>query len=208
MPIGIPTRLLIVRHGPTAYSAEKRMAGRTDTPLTADGRDAVRRLRELTNAFEIDVAYTSPLARARESCDILAGGRDVRRVEDRRLVERDFGTWEGRTFAEVIAEQPDGGASIMHGPFVSKFLSGETDDAFFARVRAFFDDLVASERKRSVLVVGHAGFLMSMLAIAVGLSPREHFATFRLDPASLTCLDWYDGVPHLVFVNRVPGAAT
>ncbi|MCB1152127.1 histidine phosphatase family protein [bacterium] len=197
------TRLMLVRHGATTFNQQHRLTGATDAPLSDEGREQMRLLRELLAPYPFDIALTSPLQRATESCEILLDGSDIPMIADETLRERDFGAWEGRSFQEIIDEQPDGGRSIMHGPFVAKFLSGETNDVFHTRVEAARLAILRQYAGRSVLVVGHAAFLMVFLALSLGLDPATNFATFRLDNASLTLLDDYEGVPHLLFANRV-----
>jgi broad specificity phosphatase PhoE len=198
------TRLYIVRHGATSFNLENRLAGVTDVPLSEEGRAQIAALRPELDRRPIDFAFTSTLKRARETCRILVDGRDMAVRITPGLIERDFGEWEGRTFEQIISEQPDGGRSLLYGPFVAKFLSGESDSVFFERVRrTFFEEILIKGEHRNVLVVGHAGFLMVMLAVALGMNPVKDFATFRLENGSLTILDWYDGVPHLHFVNRI-----
>jgi broad specificity phosphatase PhoE len=189
---------------PTNHNAEQRIAGSTDVPLCDAGREQVRRLKAALDGLQLDTAVVSPQRRAAETARILVTGRGLPVTFTRDLAERDFGAWEGKSFAQIIAEQPDGGASIMHGPFVARFLHGESDESFLSRVRrAFFEKIIARHRHADVLVVSHAGVLMMMLAIALDLDPATDFAAFRLDNASLTQLDWYDGVPHLGYVNRI-----
>jgi broad specificity phosphatase PhoE len=198
------TRLIIVRHGETEFNRQRRLHGVLDVPLCAEAHAHLTKLRDELARWRIECAFTSPLKRARETCRIALGDRLLPVRISPGLIERDFGEWEGKSFERIIAEQPDGGASLMYGPFVGRFLSGETDEAFFGRVKKYFhEELLVKARHRSVLVVGHAGFLMAMLAVAAGLDPRSHFATFRIENGSMTVLDWYDGIAHFLFVNRI-----
>ena len=94
------TTLLLVRHGETDWNRLGRWQGHSDTPLNARGREQARELAPQLDG--VDVVYSSDLARARETAEILAEelGADVRL--DARLRERGFGAWEGLTAAEIV----------------------------------------------------------------------------------------------------------
>ncbi len=202
------TRLYLVRHGATPYNAAHRIAGSTDVELGDEGRADLARLRDALADVTLDAVVASPQRRAAETARIIAGGRGLPVVWSPDLRERDFGRWEGRTFQDIIDEQPDGGASIMRGPFVAKFDVAEADDVFVPRVRrAVFDGVIERFRHRDVLVVSHAGVLMMAVAILLGLDPATDFATFRIDNAAVTRIDWYDGVPHVGYLNRLVSAS-
>src|SRR5229473_2583476 len=97
---GEPTVTLLLRHGQTPMSVEKRYAGTSDVPLTETGvRQADAAAKRLADAG-LDVIVTSPLLRARQTAAAVAslGGADV--VVDEGFRETDFGVWEGLTFAE------------------------------------------------------------------------------------------------------------
>lgn len=91
------TPLALIRHGPTEWNADGRMQGRADIPLSAAGRDAVRAWR-LHPSFLAARWVTSPLDRARETAALL--GADAAAV-DPRLVEMDWGTWEGQQLDDL-----------------------------------------------------------------------------------------------------------
>ena len=94
------TTLLLVRHGETDWNAEGRLQGHTDRPLTDYGRRQAQQLAEELEREEIDAIYSSDLARARETAQIV-GERLALPVElDPELREKDWGTWEGLTAVE------------------------------------------------------------------------------------------------------------
>ena len=202
------TRLYLVRHGATPYNLAHQIAGSTDVELGDEGRADLARLREALDAVPLDAVVASPQRRAAETARILVGGRGLPVVWTPELRERDFGRWEGKSFQDIIDAQPDGGASIMRGPFVAKFDVAEADEDFVPRVRrAIFERVIARFRDRDVLVVSHAGVLMMATAILLGLDPATDFATFRLDNGGVTRIDWYDGVPHVGYLNRLVSAS-
>jgi broad specificity phosphatase PhoE len=99
------TTLLLVRHGETDWNRDGRWQGQSDTPLNEVGRQqAVRVAEELDG---IDVVYSSDLARARETAEIVAERLGLDVELDERLRERSFGAWEGKTGPEIEAEFRD-----------------------------------------------------------------------------------------------------
>src|SRR3954452_20162607 len=98
----------LARHGQTAYNAEGRFQGHLPVPLDETGRDQARRLPEQLSGVEVRALVCSPLARARETADIVAATIGMTPEEDARFAETDTGDWTGRSFADVKAEDPDG----------------------------------------------------------------------------------------------------
>jgi broad specificity phosphatase PhoE len=98
------TRVVVVRHGETEWSAARRHTGRSDPSLTPTGRDQAKQLADVLQGLEVERVLTSPLARARETCS-LAGFADRATVCDD-LCEWDYGDYEGLTFDEIRAQAP------------------------------------------------------------------------------------------------------
>jgi broad specificity phosphatase PhoE len=97
--------LVLVRHAETAWSRSGRHTGATDVPLTDHGRQVASGLRERLSPYSFDVVLSSPLGRARETCE-LAGLAD--RVQLRaELAEWDYGDYEGLTTTQIHAQRPD-----------------------------------------------------------------------------------------------------
>lgn len=150
----ISHRIVVVRHGETAWSREKRHTGRSDIPLTPEGREQARELVAPLEGLSFAAVFVSPLQRARQTCE-LAGFAD-RAVVDPDLIEWDYGDCEGLTGAEIQQRIP--GWTL----FGNGVTGGETieDVAFraervLARVRAIDGD---------VLLFGHGHQLRILTA--------------------------------------------
>jgi broad specificity phosphatase PhoE len=170
--VRLVTTLLLVRHGETDWNRDGRWQGHSDTHLNDLGREQAARL--APELGEVDVVYSSDLARARETAEILAEplGLDLR--FDPRLRERSFGAWEGRTGPEIEA---------AFGAAHARWLAGEgagADDAepfadFGSRVQNFLRDVLARHPEETVLVVAHGGTIRVIHAVASGLDyVRDH----------------------------------
>ena len=95
----------LARHGETAWTISRQHTGRTDLPLTAQGEAEARRLGERLDGLKFAAVFTSPLQRARRTCE-LAGFGSAATVEPD-ILEWNYGAYEGRTSAEIHAERPD-----------------------------------------------------------------------------------------------------
>src|SRR3954470_23390764 len=98
----------LARHGQTSYNAEGRFQGHLPVPLDETGRAQAAELAETVAAVEVRSLWCSPLARARETAEIVGGRIGLEPEEDARFAETDTGDWTGRSFAEVRAEDPAG----------------------------------------------------------------------------------------------------
>lgn len=101
------TRLVLWRHGQTAYNAEERVQGRVDVPLNEEGLAQAHAAAPALAALEPSRIVASPLMRAQQTAAILAGLTGLAVVTDDDLVERSFGAWEGLTRAEMMAGWPE-----------------------------------------------------------------------------------------------------
>ncbi|MEU1630054.1 histidine phosphatase family protein [Streptomyces sp. NPDC020096] len=184
-------RIVLVRHGETEWSVTGRHTGRTDIPLTEEGRRTARLLGARLHRAPWDglpdvEVRTSPLSRARETCE-LAGFGDRAKEWDT-LMEWDYGAYEGLTPAEIKAGRPDW---LVWRDGAAR---GET----VAQMTARADETVAWARSadRDVLVFAHGHFLRALGARWLG-HDLAFGATIRLNPASLSVLGWAYGAPAI-----------
>ncbi len=180
------TELWLVRHGETEWSAEGRHTGRTDIPLTGNGRRQAAALRKALAGTKFQAVRCSPMRRARETCEI-AGYGDVA-VVDQGLMEWDYGVYEGRTSQEIQAEIP--GWSVWKDSIVG----GETVEQVGARAdgaiaRALEAAGPETDDMARVALFAHAHILRILAARWVGLAPRDG-SLFVLGTGSVSVLGW------------------
>ncbi|MER7920015.1 MULTISPECIES: histidine phosphatase family protein [unclassified Streptomyces] len=190
-------RILLARHGQTAWSLSGKHTGRTDVPLLAEGRHGAKLLGERLHRAPLDglpgvAVRTSPLVRAAETC-ALAGFGERAETWDA-LLEWDYGAYEGLTPAEIQAIRP--GWLIWR--------DGVPEGESTAEVAARADEVVGWARSadRDVLLFAHGHILRSLAARWLGL-PLEFGARIRLNPTSLSVLGWAYGEPALESWNDV-----
>ncbi|MEY9872913.1 broad specificity phosphatase PhoE [Streptacidiphilus sp. MAP12-33] len=198
----MPARILLVRHGETGWSATGRHTGRTDVPLTDEGRAMARRLGARLAAAPWDglgeaEILSSPLQRARETAELAGLGERLR--TDDRLLEWDYGAYEGLTGPEIRADHQPGWLIWRDGvPGGEKLAEvGARVDAFLADVDARAgvphpDTTEMHGADRDVVVFAHGHLLRIMTARWLGLAP-EGGQQFKLGPATLSVLTWEYG---------------
>jgi broad specificity phosphatase PhoE len=173
------TRLFLVRHGETGWSAKGRHTGWTDVPLNANGIQQAKRLAERLAGQAFAAVLASPLSRALETCRI-AGYGDVAEI-DPDLREWDYGEFEGRTSDEIRAEIP--GWTIWS----ARITRGES----VADVRRRIDRVIAKALAADgdVAIFGHGHGLRILAARWLGLEPGAG-ALFELSTATISRLGW------------------
>jgi broad specificity phosphatase PhoE len=185
--------ILLVRHGTTAWNAENRLQGRIDNPLSEAGRCEAQKLAARLRAEEIDLALVSPLKRARETAEILVGGRGVPLKTVSEFVEIDLGEWEGRLYPEVIAADPEQHRRWLEEPD-RPVPGGESFAAVCERVGPALARLLEDGPER-LLIVGHATVNRAILGRLLGLPPQT-CRLFRSANASLSRLLTYESGGH------------
>ncbi|MEV6219702.1 bifunctional RNase H/acid phosphatase [Nocardia sp. NPDC051833] len=201
--IGRPTRLLLLRHGQTELSIERRYSGRGNPPLTDLGREQAERAAKMLAAKgDIAAVVTSPLQRARSTAEAAAAALDVPlRVLDG-LIETDFGDWEGLTFAEAAQRDPQLHADWLGDPSVPA-PGGESFDQVRERIESVRRDLVALYPGENVVVVSHVTPIKTLLQLALGVGPSLLYR-LHLDLASLCIAEFYpDGGASVRLVNDI-----
>jgi len=158
----------LARHGQTAYNAEGRFQGHLPVPLDETGREQAHALAEAAARVDLRSLWCSPLARARETADIVAVRIGLQPREDARFVETDTGDWTGRSFAEIRAEDPDGFRSYETSDPTFRYPGGESFAEQSDRVQAGLRDLRERVDALPALVVCHRGVIRLALAAATG----------------------------------------
>lgn len=165
------TELLLVRHGETDWNAEQRVQGHADPSLNARGREQARALAASLTGEGIDAIYSSDLARARETADIVGATLGLDVVFDPGLREVHTGNWTGFTREEIRTSFP---GQERH--------DGETREDLVARVGGAIERICERHPAERVLVVTHGGALRWTLHHAGGelLERVENCGVYRM----------------------------
>ena len=191
--LGSPTVTLIVRHGVTQHSLERRFSGSSglfDPPLIDQGiAQAEAAAGEVAQRGGGDVLLTSPMLRTRQTAAIIGARIGLEPIVVDGLQEGRFGDWDGLTFAEVMTGWPDLMADWLASPDVSP-PGGESVRAVVIRVSSALDGILEAHPGRRIIVAAHVGSIRAMTTRALG-SPLESMNRMELAPASITTLTWY-----------------
>jgi ribonuclease H / adenosylcobalamin/alpha-ribazole phosphatase len=190
LPDETPTRLLLIRHGATGHSQESRFSGRNELPLTTAGEQQAAALAGRVAAFgEVAAVVSSPLRRARQTAEAIATRLALDVETDDNLAEVDFGAWEGKTFGEVQAMQPEELSAWLASTDVAP-PGGESFAAAGRRVRRGRDALMAAHAGRTVVVVTHVTPIKLLIRLALD-APLSSLFRMYLDTGSISIVDYY-----------------
>ncbi len=200
-------RLWLVRHGLTEWNTQQRYCGHRDIPLSAQGRAQALWLAERLQKEMISAIYTSDLARARETAEIIAHQRTpaVQIRVSAAWREIDFGEWEGLTYAQIAeAEQFKDQLGFFTDPEHHSPPNGELVAHMQQRVKDALSTIMQSDdlpTAGDVVIVSHGGPLRVLLFSLLGM-PLQRQWQLRLDPGSLSAVDLLPvhepTVPHVV----------
>ena len=152
-------KLYLIRHGETDWNKEFKIQGSSDIELNEYGRELAFITREGLRHIPFDIAYTSPLKRAKETAEIILGGRNILLYEDKRVQEACFGSFEGATLKE-LRERQDPFLKFFDAPEEFKKIEGcETHEEVIARSSDFFNDMILPNEKKyqHIAVFSHGG---------------------------------------------------
>ena len=183
-------RVFLVRHGETEWSLNGRHTGTTDIPLTENGRNVAREWKPVLSQLTFALVLTSPLQRARQTCEL--AGLGARAQIDYDLREWNYGEYEGMPPQQILAQRP----SWMI--FADGCPGGESPDQIQARI----DRVIEKTRavNGDVALFGHGHFLRSFGARWLGLRAGDG-CFFLLDPATVSVVSYYRDTPAVKHWN-------
>lgn len=195
-------RLFLVRHGESIWNEEERIQGQQDIPLSDSGRKQALALGERLKGESIVACFSSPLMRSLETAKLIlsASGNHLPIIELPELMERNFGSWEGKSISEVKSQCAEEFALWVSAHYMPAPPSGESVDELLTRVEQGLKQIFSFISEGSVLVVGHSGSVKAAICVLFNLPPSS-FARLKVDNSSLTVVEIKDGKPTLVQFN-------
>ena len=178
--------LYIMRHGKTDWNAVHKLQGKTDVPLSGEGREMVEKAGRLYRDTHFDVCFCYPLIRARETAEIILRGRNIPIIEDVRLEEMGFGVCEGTT---DFTENPDNPIHLLfraQETYVTPAEGGESLAELFERTGAFLREAAEPllRQGKDVLIVGH-GAMNASIICQIRQIPLKDFWGVKMKNAEL-----------------------
>jgi alpha-ribazole phosphatase len=184
-------QLYLVRHGQTDWNLKHRFQGQTDIPLNKTGEDQVQKIAQRLSKIKIDAIYSSDLKRTVQTADcIIASHHKVKCITDPRWRELSFGEWEGLTYDEIKAREPELLEKWQTDPLNAAAPKGETLQQLATRVDSALDDLRADHADQTVLLTVHGGTIQALVCLALGVE-LKHYWQFAVSSASLSEIAFY-----------------
>lgn len=183
------TRIIAVRHGETAWNVDTRIQGQLDIGLNEKGRWQAHRLALALAGEDIDAIYASDLWRAYDTALSIANAQAMNVITDEGLRERGFGSFQGKTFADIEASLPD--QALLWRKRAPDFApeGGESLLQFRARVLAALGAIAADHVGQQIVIASHGGVMDVLYRAATGQdlqAPR----TWELGNAAINRLMW------------------
>ncbi len=181
------TRLLLVRHGQTAYNAEVRFMGQLDVPLDETGRSQAQAVGQRLADEHPAAIYSSNLSRAVDTARAIQSAipSHPELKLDARLIEGHFGDWQGKTYDELRVNDAERIARWEKGRLRVAPPNGESLPDMAKRVQAAYQEILGAHPDQNVIVVAHGGTLQVLLVLALGL-PLEDYRKLWLSNASVS----------------------
>ena len=201
-------RLILIRHGETAWNAEGRIQGMLDVPLNALGLQQAKLVaEELARSVGAAEMVSSDLVRTRETAAPITNATGFEPRFDARIRERHFGIWQGMTYEEWRAEDAEGMARYNAGEEDYGPEGGETARQFLDRCVNAVTDLAMGSREKTLLLVTHGGVVSSMVRHSNGLNPQSA-RTWSVPNASISewRVEWVNGAA-IFYCDRVGDVA-
>lgn len=158
------TVIYLTRHGQTLWNIEKRLQGRGNSPLTEEGIERAKELRDRIKDIHIDIIYSSPIERALTTANIIKGDKSIEVITDDGLMEMCFGDYEGKITDEVMKENPNWDISlIMKGNTELTAPNGENLAEVRDRVARSMNKIIEKNRGKTILIVAHGITLKAIM---------------------------------------------
>lgn len=196
-------RIILIRHGESTANKNRILTGRSDPDLTRNGyRQAKKASQFIKNRYmPVDILYTSPLKRAFQTADIIAGHVKTPLKKTELLTETDFGNWEGMNKNDLSLES--GWDRYIKDPFHFQFPGGESPQDVKNRVMAFKEKIHLDTGWNNAVIVSHytpiAFFILSILG-----NGSDTAARFKIDNAALSVIEKINDFEYIGMLNYVP----
>lgn len=186
----MPTRIYLIRHAETETTIDDRFAGSQNLALAPEGREHADELGTRLAQFRVDAVYASPLLRAQETAESIAGRHGLAVVAVDALREIDHGHWEGMTRSEVEQKYPDEYGAYERDPLDFHPQGGESAQSVVNRAVPALVEIVRAHPEESVAVVSHKATNRLLIGYFLGIDLKRYRDLIAQRPACLNVLDF------------------
>jgi len=178
------TIIYFLRHGETPGNIEKTFRGRTEMPLTDNGRRQTEFAARYLKEKGIGYIYTSPLSRAVDTAEAVAKVTGLKPIVNENIMGMNYGMWQGKTHREIDAKHPEDFKKYHEDPHLVRIPGGETFQEVLDRTMAFLEDIRKRHSGSTVLIVSHRVVGKVLVLGILGLE-LSRFWQIKLDTCSL-----------------------
>ena len=184
--------IYMMRHGETDWNVQHLFQGRTDIPLNENGRKVAEWTRDGLKDVHFDVAFCSPLCRAKETAQIILEGRDVQLIEDERIIEMGFGEYEASSMRGTDEELE---TFFKHPEAYVDKKGIEAFEDVLARAHSFLDELMANPeyQNSTILVATHGAMLRGLIGAFRGYTVKDFWQGGIHKNCGMTIVEVKDG---------------
>jgi len=189
------TRLIMIRHGETSWNVENRKQGRNDQPLNAKGEIQAKLVAGYVKSkYQIEHVWTSPLKRCSDTAELF----NLPVSTSDRLVEIDYGEWEGMLQSDIDRNYP---IQDQRNPLWREAPGGEQKSNLPIRGQMWIQESAINHEQGDVVLIGHGGSMKGLLVALLGL-PDDAMDIFQIDNCSVTTVEIRDGINILTMLNH------
>lgn len=195
------TRVILVRHGQTAWNRAERFRGHSDVPLNSTGlAQAHAAARRIVSTWRVDAVYTSPLRRALETAQAIAQRCGLKAEPRDGLIDLNFGAWQGMTYEEAATAYPDEYALWRSKPQRLRLPEGESVGRARRRSFAAMLELALAHPEGTIVLVSHQVICRLLALAALGLS-TAHYWQIQQETTAINVFEYVDGGWATVTLN-------
>lgn len=186
------TRIYLVRHGTTEWNQEEIFRGRVDIKLNATGRAEAQALANYFRSIPLQVIYSSPLSRAWETAQAVAGGRNLEVIPEPAFIDIDFGEWHGLALKMVKEKYSSLYRAWREEPHTVTFPQGENLAQVRERAWDGLQKIIQKHLGQSILIVSHRVITKVIICAVLGLD-NSHFWQIKQDTTAINCFEYHRG---------------
>lgn len=197
------TTLYLIRHGQTQDGEVRRYIGHSDVPLSREGIEQMERISRyiVQKGSKLAAVYCSDLCRAIRSAEIIAEPHSINPIISPFLRERNFGIWEGLSFAEIEEKYPKEFEAWAGNPLKFSPMGGESTLKVRERVIEALEEIIGNYKDEHIAIVAHGGVNRVILCHVMGI-PLENIFRIEQDCSALNIIEFWDTYPIVKLINQ------
>ncbi len=194
------TYVYLVRHGQTAWNKEEIFRGRSDVPLNETGLREASLAAEYFRGMEVQAIYSSPLSRAWQTAQKIAGVVGQKVIPLQGINDMSFGTWEGQPLRDVQKSDGERYRQWVEAPHLLKIPGGESLDEVRDRAMVALEEAIRTHAGKTVVFVSHRVINKVLICGILGLD-NSHFWQIGQDTTAINLIQYRNGKYILSFTN-------